>query len=646
MKKNLLLLLMATTLLISSIMGCKSLKETVNQFKPVSTTDQQYIATEQNLLQLNSMQAQVGLHIDNDFILQYLPAEIKKNTEAINDDELAVHQFDPAITFDQQGIFLKGKFSLTIKEQQIKISGTLNGVISPFLEGDSLYLRTALSSLKVKSISYERKPGLTKQVLAAIIVPALQHLITTANGVFLRKPFSVYLPVQQTYRFDITKMFRDPEIEISAIPVELFRYPKKTAIRVRSNSISVLVELDKNKPGPVTELPNATTNRFTSAQLRKKFEEFDSKFDSTWLAALDTIPQNTAVTVMIRKSEISNLINEALVNPFEVKRALVIPQVKFNEKIEMKSSDIDCQAVRTAFSYPDFNGDKCDWDCMHKVTIGICPFCRKVRVEDPVCAASRRACVLRRETARIAWQAAKKTASIAHQIENEAKVGACNIWREATGLVALGRFEGDADGSGNGQLKFSGFNVDPELSRISFGYSGAVDMKLRASLQMTPLDLGHIFLCFARYNKSISSNVSVTIPQATSGISIRPEMEGDKLKLNMSLDPISYQASLSPNPLDQLFSDPAFRVQCPIFSTLLQVGATGAAVGNFLGMVTLSPEQKLLLIGSAKGEYALKEMSIPIQPLIFRINQGEDKKSLIGWKNKTIQFTYNDVVPE
>lgn len=638
MKKNHLLLLMATTLLIFSNLGCKSLKETVNQFKPVSTTDQQYMATEQNLSQLNGMQAQVGLHIDNDFILQYLPAEIKKNTEAINDDKLTVHEFDPVITFDQQGIFLKGKFSLTIKEQQIKISGTLNGVISPFLEGDSLYLRTALSSLNVKSISYDRKPGLTKQVLAAIIVPALKYLITTANGVFLRKPFSVYLPVQQTYQFDITKMFKDPEIEISAIPVELFRHPKKTAIRVRSNSISVLVELDKNKPGPVTVLPNPATNRFTSAQLRKKFEEFDSKFDSNWLAALDTIPQNTAVTAMIRKSEISNLINEALINPFEVKRALVIPQVKFNEKIEMKSSDINCQAVRTPFSYPDFNGDKCDWDCMHRVF--------GVRVEDPACAASRRACKLRRETQRIAWQAARETARIAHQVENEAKVGACNIWRTATGLVALGRFEGDADGSGNGQLKFSGVNVNPELSRISFGYSGAVDMKLGASLQMTPLDLGHIFLCFARYNKSISSNVSVTIPQATSGVSIRPEMEGDKLKLNMSLDPISYQASLSPNPLDQLFSDPAFRVQCPIFSTLLQVGIVGAAVGNFLGMIKLSPEQKLLLTGSAKGEYALKEMSIPIQPLIFRINQGEDKKSLIGWKNKTIQFTYNQAVAE
>jgi len=59
---------MATTLLIFSNLGCKSLKETVNQFKPVSTTDQQYMATEQNLSQLNDMQAHVGLHIENDFI--------------------------------------------------------------------------------------------------------------------------------------------------------------------------------------------------------------------------------------------------------------------------------------------------------------------------------------------------------------------------------------------------------------------------------------------------------------------------------------------------------------------------------------------------------------------------------------------------
>ncbi|CAM3914294.1 hypothetical protein MUGA111182_16940 [Mucilaginibacter galii] len=637
MKKN--LAIFTGVVLLALFYSCKTLEQQVNQFKPVSTTSQQYLAIEKNLAQLDSMSPHVGAHIDKSFLMEYLPAEIKKNAESINDENLIITKLDPTVELDQQGVFIRGDFNITLVKYDITIAGEFKGVAATSLEGDSLFLRTALNWLDIQNIKYIKKPGLTKKALVAIIVPALRNFMTTANALFLRKPFAFYVPLKQVYQFDVTRLFKDTALRISATPVELARYNKKSAVKIGSEGITTLIELTNKQPN-TPPAPPAGIASYSPKQLKEKFNEYTKKFEQHWLNNLDTLPKGAAVVAMVRKSELAGLVNQALSNPVTVSRNLLLPPMQVNEKVELEKSKINCQAVRTDFSYPAFNGDACDWNCMRRITIGVCPFCRRVRVEDPACAASRRACVIKREAERVIWQTARNAANLAHEAENIAKIGACNIWRSATDFVALGRFKVDAGGSGNGSVNFSSIHLNDDLSKISLQYNGNVNVNFKADLEMTPLDLGHIFLCFARYSKTIRTSIAASIPASSSTLNITPVTQGNNLLLNVQVDPVSYRATMNNGPLEQLFSDVTFRAQCPIFSTLMQAGTIGATVGNFLGVVKLAPEQKLLLTGSASGQYEIKELSIPVKPIVFRINQGEDKQSVISWRTKTIQFAY------
>jgi hypothetical protein len=261
------------------------------------------------------------------------------------------------------------------------------------------------------------------------------------------------------------------------------------------------------------------------------------------------------------------------------------------------------------------------------------------RVEDPVCAASRRACRLRVEGERIAWQAARETARIAHQAENEAKVVACNVWRETMDFLALGRFKGDVSASGRATINLKSFNFNSDLSEISVKYSGGVDANLKSNLELKPVDLGYIFFCYSNYDKQTSSNMNINIPDATSKISISSSRLGENLILNIKLDKVSYNASINPSPLHSLLLNPQFRLQCPI-SNLLTLGTISVAAGEFLDLVKLAPEQKLLLLGQVKGSYGINAIQIPFKPIDFKIN-GEQKKSLIFWNSKSIQFSFS-----
>jgi hypothetical protein len=132
--------------------------------------------------------------------------------------------------------------------------------------------------------------------------------------------------------------------------------------------------------------------------------------------------------------------------------------------------------------------------------------------------------------------------------------------------------------------------------------------------------------------------MDINIPDATSKVAINSSRVGENLILNIKLDKVSYNASINPSPLHSLLLDPQFRLQCPI-STLLDFGSISVAAGKFLGMVKLAPEQELLLLGQVKGSYGIDAIQIPFKPIDFKIN-GEPKKSLIFWNNKSIQFTY------
>lgn len=636
--------------------SCKPLKTAINnQFPPLSTIDQQYASIERNLGEISDFEPHVGINIDKDIILKYLPTEIKNEAESIDDENIIIQNIEPKVSLDRQGILIEADFSILIPKndveikilnenakikipkESIEIKGYLNGLTAVSTKSDSLYLRSAVNSLKVKSIKFTKKPKLPNETLAKLISPILKNYIENLNGTFLKKPTTIYTGWGETYKVSLKKMFKDPNTEVIADSLTATRFIKKSCIRIKSNGISVMIQLMKDKPIKDTSTTPTITQK-TNPELTKIFNAFNEKYDSTWISIFEPIDIKHLAVTNISKSEISKILNETLSKQIILKQNFIIPEATFNEKLEVKKEDIDCQKVRTDFNYPNFNGDSCDWDCMHTIKVGICPFCKKVRLEDPPCAASRRVCRIRVEAERIAWQTARETARIARQVQNEAKVAACNVWREATGILALGRFKGDVSGSGKATINLRSFNFNSDLSEIMLKYSGGVDAKLRANLELKPIDLGNIFFCFTNYDKKISSNINVDIPEVTSKILITPRQEGEDLFLNIKVDKVRYNASINPSPLHSLLLDPEFQLKCPI-SNLLNLVTVGIGAGKFLGMVKLAPEHELLLLGKVSGSYGIDAIEIPFKPITFKIN-GEEKKSLIFWKNKSFQFAY------
>lgn len=628
-------LVFASTILYS----CKPLKTLVNnEFPPLSTTDQQYVSVERNIARIEALKPHIGIHIDKGIILEYLPAEIKKATEAVKIESIIVQKLEPKLSFEKQGIFIDADFEINIPEQKAEIRGRFIGVTAVSTGADSLFLRSALSSVKIKKIKFTKKPGFSRRALASSITPILKNYIENINGQIFKKPTVIYTGWGETYKLNLKEMFKDPNTTVTADTIKVSRYTKRNSIRIGTNGISIIAELSKTEDVKDT-LSNITNQPRTDSELTRIFSNYSNKFDNCWLTVFEPINEKASIIANISKQEISNILNEGLSKPIILNQIFSIPEATFNEKLEVKRGDIDCQKVRTKFEYPDFNGDRCDWDCMHTVTIGICPLCRRERVEDPICAASRRACKLRVEAERIAWQAARETARIAHQVENEAKVAACNVQRQAMDFMALGRFKGNVSGSGKAVINLNSFSFKNDLTEIGINYSGNVDAKLKANLELNPVDLGYIFFCFSDYSKRISSDINLNIPEATSTILINSSRDGDNLNLNIKLDKVSYDASINPSPLHSLLLDPQFAVQCPI-STLIGLVSISVAVGKFLGMVKLAPEQELLLLGKVKGKYGVDEMQIPFKPISFKINKGDEKKSLIFWNSKSIQFAY------
>ncbi|MCJ8152766.1 hypothetical protein MKJ01_03175 [Chryseobacterium sp. SSA4.19] len=627
------ILLLCAAILLHS---CTSVRTLINnQFPPISTTDQQYNSVETNLEGLKGFNPHIGCSIDKDLVLEHVPKEIKKEAESYNDENFKIQNLElPKIFFDRQGIFSEADFTIISTKYDLEIKGRFSGVTAVSTKSDSLYLRNALSSLKIKSIHIIKKPEIPKKALAKMITPILKNYIENLNGHLFKKPTVIHAGWGDTYKLNFKKMFKDPNSEIIADSTDISRFTKKSSIRIKPNGISIMVELSKEKPEtdglPVT----VSVKKRTEAELKDIFETFDKKYDQYWSGAFEPVDDKSLVVVNISKSEIATIFNEALSTPITVKQKIVMPPVSFNQNLEVKRGDINCQKVRTDFSYPDFNGDKCDWSCMKR----ICVLGRCWKVEDPVCAASRNLCKAKRETARIAHNTARETARIAHQVENEAKVAACNVWRETMDFLALGKFKGDVSADGNAALHFKSFNFNPDLSELNLNYSGDVNVSLKSNLELRPVDLGHIFFCYTNYEKKISSNVSISIPEASSKILISSTKDDKNLLLHIKPDKIFYTAAIDPNPLYTFLFDPQFALKCPI-STLLNFVTIGAATATFLGMVKLAPEQELLLLGKVKGSYGINEITIPFKPVVFKIN-GEQKESLIFWNSKSIQFTY------
>jgi len=625
MKKNLppaTCRFLALLLPVLALASCTPLKTLVNrEFPPLSANDQQYASIERNLAGIDTLQPHAGVYIDKSLLLQYLPQAITREALAMEDENLTIKSITPKLSLGKQILLTTAVFQLELPKYNVSIEGTLSGTTGVAAESDSLYLRNSIESAKIKSITFSKKTKIGRKVLAKAISSLLRQYLDNLNGQFLKKPTAVSAGWGTTYELQAASLFKDPTMQVTAAPRSVTRHLKKAAVRIAPNGITVLLELATTKPiFSAPGLPNP--ERHTASETERLFKTYDEKFQNRWLTAFDPIKPGTVLTAHISKVAIATILNEALASPIGLQQQFSLPSTSFSEKLEVKKSDVDCQAVRTKFSYPNFNRNRCNHGC---------PWW------NAPCKAGEALCNAREEVRKLAHDAARETARIANQVENETKVGACNIWREATGTLSLGSFKGTVSGNGSAAVRLTTASFNDDLSVLTLQLSGNVEAQLHSDLELRPADFGHFFFCYANYGKKTTSNATVFLPESTYNVSINAKTQGNTLLISIKPDAMPYEAKLEPSPLHSLLLDPQFAVQCPI-STIIGLATGGAAAAKLLDLIKLAPEQELLLLGRTKGSYSLGTMEIPIKPLLFKVD-GTALESVLFWNSKSVQLT-------
>lgn len=622
-----------------SIFSCKPVKYFINKkYKPLSITDQQINAVDQNLKYVDSIKPSLGIYFNSNVITKYASKSIKKEVQNLSDSNIKIHSFEPKLSFGKQGIMIKAPFSLTVHKMNVKLKGKMEGLTAVSSSNDSVFLYHAFKTLKITSVEFtKKKPGIKNRAIALLIKPFLKHFVDNLNGLYLKKPDKIATNLNETLTMNPKEIFTGKDVEIEGTETHVKKRISQTSLLIDEEGILIMLELD-SVPKTNKDFLVKKRKGGKKSELNKKFKRYKTKYKKQWLERFEPLKEKTQISLSVTKTEISETFNQMFSKGFVYTQKINMPKESFDSKLEVKRSDVDCQKVRTKFSYPSFRGDACDWSCMKTVTVGVCPLCSRVRVEDPVCLATRNACRVKREAERIAWQTARETARIAHQAKNELAVTACNVWREANNFLALGRVKGNVSASGNAKINFSQFYLNEQLSGVLIKNTGGINMLVDSKISLRPADLGNIFMCYTNYDKHTKSNLKATISSSFTGASIQHQLEGESLKLILNFNPISYDATIRPSPLKAMLEDIKFTAKCPIFSGILNVTVPAAAVLSFTKMIKVSPEVELLLRGATKSEYTISPIVKTFKPISFKFNEERVEKLHVLWNEKNIEF--------
>lgn len=600
-------------------------------YPPLSTIEQQYISIEQSLPIIDSIQPHVGSYISKNMLDEYLPMEIKKAAEEYEDENIKIKSFNTKLDYNNQAININANFNFYLPKYNVNLTGDLNGITAISMGIDSLFVRSAFKTLKIKKIEFQEKPTLSEKVLAELIKTILDNFILNINREIFKNPSSYYLGWSKPLEFNAKNLFEGNSTQVTSPTKTIKRYFKQSVILIDKTGIMVIIELTGEKP-EYRDLEKNNLKSYTQEQLNRIFKEYKVRFKSKWNNSFESEDAGTGISVHINKSVIAEIFNNALGEKFSLKSIIINDKEQFSEKIEVENSKIDCQKVRKPFNYNRYQRASCDWSCTVNTPLG--------SFDDPVCLANRAACNAAEEAKVAADNIKYEAEKAAHDILQESAVAACNIAREANNFMALGKISGYTLGTGLINLDFNKFYFNPDLTSIDISYTGELNYKLESELNIQPMDLGYVFLCQLNYNKSTKSNINVKLPSQTTTLTIKSKKVEDNIFLTTEFEPVKIDATISPSPLHDLFKDPKFFGSCSSFYSFLGWASGTAAIGNFFGFIDLSPETELMLMGKVKGEHQPDKIETKIEPIKFKINQGEDKKSEIYWNSKSIDFIY------
>jgi hypothetical protein len=590
-------------IILVTISSCKPIKKLVNsQYKPLSVEDVQMQSLATNLQGIDSLSPNIGIRIGKPILVEFLPKEIDNSVRYMNDPMVEVHEFKSSLNLTKQAIIVNADFVASFHEIQMKITGNLQGYVAISSIKDSIFFPYALKTLKVKNIEFTtEKPDLTNRAIAALIKPVVKNFIDNLNGKFITDTPSIYTGWGQATKIDTSNLFNNDETTITGPNVEINRFVKISSLLVDEDGVSIMLELEKSKQ--VQDSVAINKIALSSKELTKQYKKYRIKYSQLWVDNFQVYNKETKLALGITKPTIAGIFNDVL-----------------SSANLLVSHKINIPATRSAY-------------------IGIKPFGKTVKWDDPVCLTARTACKLARETARVTWQASRESARIAHQVYNEGKVAACKIVVEASELVNVGRIKTSSKGNGVASLNLNNIQVNNDLSGMSLNTKGDVKLRLKSTLGLEPQDLGFIAMCVVNYDKSITTDLTGEIFNQFSEISFDPIKVGEDIVLTGTVSPLGYKAETDMSPLHELLIDPEFAVKCsPLYSTLLTAGVLGGAA-TLLGLVD-DPKLQLLLSGRAIDTYEIEPFTQKINPIIFKINNGESRKANVEWGHNSIDYSY------
>ena len=484
---------------------------------PLSTLEQQYTSINESLEQLKIIKPQIGCFIQKDKVIESILFKIYKAIKEHNDANILINKIVPKISLDKQLLLIEIDFDIAIPKYHLTIVGKINGASAIATENDKMILRNSLSSFEIQRLFFKEKTIFGDVEIIAEVSIIIKNYIDNLNGKLFDNSALINLGWGEIYDLKLKELElklkesqKDTSLEIIGEDIQVSRFIKNVCLRVDELGITSLIEL-KNLESITTINENKVEKNVDIIKVNKAFKHFTNSFDDTWNTLFESISNKDLVVVNLTKIELSNILNEFLSKPISLKRNFIIPEYHFDQKIEAKGSEIDCQTLRADFNYPNFNYPDFDypsfngWDCMKDLGL-------LGKHEDPFCVANRELARAahdgerelaraahdgKRELARAAHDGERELARAAKQLENEAKVGACNIAKEITGFLALGSFHGNVSSKGNGSINFNSFKFNEDLSKIELNFSSELKSIIQSNLNISPVDLGYVFLCFS-----------------------------------------------------------------------------------------------------------------------------------------------------
>nr|VFK80915.1 MAG: hypothetical protein BECKSD772D_GA0070982_11784 [Candidatus Kentron sp. SD] len=636
--------------------GCDKLKNEINENWTLSTLEQQIesvgLVTKQ-LATAKSADALLFLE-ESDFSELYKQAygRAEDKMKSLGSEDISnISLKNPELKLIRQGVESAFDFRFTINKYKIPLSGTVKGIVALDANDAVLYLRPALSYVKIGSVDEKSLTReLTKEAAIVFVNEILKHFLEVVNKAFLEEPLEVRLDLQFAKSVAPKKLIRAEGLDVVGSPIDVSVEIKELTPFISEKGIAVLgyksvipdIEADENAGD-------------TEAYLNEAFERLVKLFDHA-IADLDiTFAKLEQSTFLVKKKLVADVINSALATLDVRVRAdnfIKIPDDKrhFQKEVRIGSASIpDCSGLRQ--NCGECRQESCDGPCRMRD----CPSCSSRRILEDIWrgrfrtivdCGERTACEAEnavREVGCAACRTAKATEKALCdakkakcKVDNEARIAKCKVKRETLRIV--GNMLKVVELKGEFKVPSSHLDIlikkvalTDDLSRVSVTSDLSANANTWLRVWVNPEGVGHI-ACVFKFRKTLETTASYSEANRTLSAQLGIKHNNDKtLLLEAVTEAEEVEIELSPSPYLRLIQDPGFVLNCSVLNM---------AVPAFAGVKLLQGDDVPLkaMLGRVKLESKSTEIKIPIQPI--KIGDDEISYELIPmWEKNTISFT-------